>query len=292
MKYSKDATVSYFDSVADSYSEDSYGYDNPNAYRLEIVKGLFQEIPKGNVLDAGCGAGDLLCYLASQGYGVAGTDISPNMVKVTQNQLSSAGVKDAIVETTPLSELSCFANDHFDVVTALGVLPYIPEDEEGSSYKEITRVLKPGGTFIAAYQNELFDVLTFNRYTMRFFKNNIFPVISNVAVDLDLEGLERRLEGLVTHPDKPTLNDEKAASQRGHVFTRPENPVTLPDKFSEYGLKHIGNYYYNFHALPPLILNEDPSLKGIGRLLEIKYAQHWLGMFMASTFVTVAKLER
>jgi hypothetical protein len=96
----------------------------------------------------------------------------------------------------------------------------------------------------------------------------------------------------MTHPDKPTLKDEKAASQRGYVFTRPENPLTMPDKFRDYGLRHAGSYYYNFHALPPLILGEDPAFKGVGRLLEVEHAQHWLGLFMASTFITVATLEQ
>ena len=291
MEFSRETTVSYFDNEAKTYTEKSYVPNTPNSVRLEIVQRLIEGLPKGRVLDAGCGSGKLLTYLVEQGYDVAGTDISPGMIDQTRAALSEVSNREIDLWVTPLDDLSMFDDRSSDIVTCLGVLPYVPEEVEHLAYKEITRVLKPGGYFISAHQNELFDLFTFNRYTLRFFDKNVLPLIANLHPDLDTGNLREQIAGLMTNSDKPTLDDEKKSSQRGYVFTKPENPLTFSEKLESYGLRSLDNSYYNIHFVPPLLKKQNPDLDRLDPDLERSLSHHWLGMFMASTFVNLARLE-
>ena len=97
-----------------------------------------------SILDIGCGAGFDL-FVASTKVGengkVCGIDLTPEMVtKATKNlQLASCQVEVQVGS----SEEIPFDRDTFDVVTSNGVLNLSPLKEQ--SFKEIYRVLKPGG---------------------------------------------------------------------------------------------------------------------------------------------------
>jgi SAM-dependent methyltransferase len=98
------------------------------------------------VLDYGCGAGDLLRVLASLGARAAftGCDVSTGMLAEAGNRWSPAfGPAPALVlqdgAQTP------FADGQFDIVTISAVLHHVPPAERQSVYRELGRVLKPGG---------------------------------------------------------------------------------------------------------------------------------------------------
>ena len=97
------------------------------------------------VLDIGCGAGfDLAC--ASRGTGpsgqVYGLDLSPEMVKRAQSNLAAMGIKNAEIMLIS-RELLPFPDNTFDTVISNGVINLSPEKPR--LFKEIHRVLKPGG---------------------------------------------------------------------------------------------------------------------------------------------------
>ena len=102
-------------------------------------------IKEGNsVLDIGCGAGFDL-FVASTKVGksgkVYGIDLTPEMVKKAKENLQQAPCPAQVQVGS--SEAIPFDSDTFDVVTSNGVLNLSPLKEE--SFKEIYRVLKPGG---------------------------------------------------------------------------------------------------------------------------------------------------
>jgi arsenite methyltransferase len=97
------------------------------------------------VLDIGCGAG-LDMILASRLVGpagrVCGIDLTPEMVEKARANFVRAGVNNANAVVAG-SEAIPYDNDTFDVVISNGVLNLSPLKER--SFREIFRVLKPGG---------------------------------------------------------------------------------------------------------------------------------------------------
>jgi len=292
MKYKVDDTRNYYDQNAHNYSN-SYnlsGENYPaNYYRLEVVKIIIEKFKiRCKVLDAGCGAGELLSYLCMNEFDATGCDLSEGMLGVAKETVFKASGKKIPFFQTNLNDLSMFKDNSFDHVFCLGVLPYIPESEEAICYRELSRILKPGGFLIGAHENELFDMFTFNRYTMRFFERNIYPVLEKNNTDLSLNECKNMLKELIPNYEKP-INKNPSKSARDIIFLKPENPLVLPEKLKEFGFTHQERHFYHFHALPPLIRNGNDQLIELSKTLEIESSQCWQGLFMASTFIEVSK---
>jgi SAM-dependent methyltransferase len=106
-----------------------------------IMDCIARVLPRGNdlnVLDAGCGPGNMLDRLSSRGT-VTGSDLSPPALSFCRSR--------GYTRVT-LSRLDMLAlqSAQFDLVTAIDVLEHIPDDAAG--LREIHRVLRPGGTVV------------------------------------------------------------------------------------------------------------------------------------------------
>ncbi len=291
MEYNKDVTAKYFDTLAENYSEQYEAQEmeklTSNYFRLELVKNILADLSYDSVFDAGCGSGDLLLHASQTATTVSGMDISEGMVAETNKKLSDANAGVGKVIQTGLDDLKEFDDESFDIVTCLGVLPYIPLEDEAACYQEISRILKKGGHFISAHQNQMFDLFTFNKYTVNFFADNMADITNELSQAPASDALEK-FKGLMTNPDFPNT-DQKKTSQRGYVFTRSENPLSYEQKLSPHGLISHENQYYGFHIAPPLMM--DDALRKQSNAMEIKFARDWRGLFMASTFLNVAQKQ-
>ena len=288
-------TIKYYDDNAAKYDQRSYNSDDlnypANLFRLEIAKNLLNKIPKGKVLDSGCGTGQLLCYLLENEYDCAGFDFSTKMIEKARNNIEKISEKKITLINTSMDDLSAFEDNSFDIVCCLGIFPYILPENEEKSYSEIARVIKKGGYLLTAEENELFDLFTFNKYSIRFFERNFLPLIKNVENEISADECKKYISNLIKYPNKPIKDDPDIDyhSTREYVFTKPENPITYPNKLLKYNFKHMDTYYYNFHAMPPLIRNNEKKFLDISKKLEINMSQDWRGMFIASTFLTISQ---
>jgi ubiquinone/menaquinone biosynthesis C-methylase UbiE len=98
------------------------------------------------VLDYGCGAGDLLRVLAGLGARAdfTGCDVSTGMLAEAQKRWPPAlGRAPALASQD--GALTPFADGSFDIVTISAVLHHVPLAERRAVYRELGRVLKPGG---------------------------------------------------------------------------------------------------------------------------------------------------
>jgi SAM-dependent methyltransferase len=134
----------------------SQGYDPAviGSMPVELIEsfcGVGNPFPLGpinageTVLDIGCGAGfDLI--VASRMVGergmVCGIDLTPEMAEKAKRNLRHYGVAHFEVRTAA-AETIPFEDNAFDVVISNGVLNLSPLKEK--SFREIYRVLKPGG---------------------------------------------------------------------------------------------------------------------------------------------------
>ncbi|MEK6655011.1 MAG: selenocysteine-specific translation elongation factor, partial [Thermodesulfobacteriota bacterium] len=78
----------------------------------------------------------------------------------------------------------------------------VPSQRLDVVYRHLAGMVKPGGLFISAYSNSLFDLVTFNRFTLRFHEEQFIKPLA--LSERDHSDLVRRLAGLVKHPDQPT----------------------------------------------------------------------------------------
>jgi ubiquinone/menaquinone biosynthesis C-methylase UbiE len=136
-------------------------YERPGLYEkihqqrrtkaLRLIDGL--ALPAGSrVLEAGCGAGSVAVALAVRGHFVHATDVVPAMVSLTRRLAVEAKVEDRIRTSVADIRNLNVPDNTFDLVVALGVLPWIQPPVD-PAVGEIARVLKPGGHVIVNIDN-------------------------------------------------------------------------------------------------------------------------------------------
>ena len=114
--------------------------------RLEdaLLRDLLGDVAGRAVLDLGCGDGKLAVRLAALGARVVGLDADPAMLRAAASRAAAAGV--SVQFATGRAEVLPFMAGRFDLVVAVTVLCFVPDAE--AAFREITRVLRPGGAVV------------------------------------------------------------------------------------------------------------------------------------------------
>jgi SAM-dependent methyltransferase len=175
---------------ASAYIGTQYGGEDA---RRHAVRALI-EAGAGRVLEVGCGWGELAERIAREtGATVVATDLSPRMVELARARGIDARVAD--VQDLP------FADGTFDAVVAAWMLYHVPDLDR--ALREVVRVLKPGGTFVAitnsaSHLQELRDLvgsgpspITFSRESGEHHLSPFFGDIRRLDVDDTIEFADR-----------------------------------------------------------------------------------------------------
>jgi cyclopropane fatty-acyl-phospholipid synthase-like methyltransferase len=105
-------------------------------------------IPRcGEVLDLGCGQGDLVRCLIEDGYAASGIDVSPEQVSLARAAgLSTVRLGDYRDELHGRS-------GRLAAVTACDFLEHLTKTEALEAFDSVARSLQPGGLFVARVPN-------------------------------------------------------------------------------------------------------------------------------------------
>ena len=109
--------------------------------------------PASSVLDLGCGRGGVVELFWKEVRLAAGLD--PDAASLAEHRARGMPVVTARGEQLP------FASDSFDLVVSVWVLEHLPSPE--SVFREVRRVLRPGGHFVFLTPNLRNPLLAFNR---------------------------------------------------------------------------------------------------------------------------------
>lgn len=145
---------------------------SPNGHRLRL-------------LDIGCSTGNLLLHLKRMlpGLDYTGGDVFPEIVEGCRRDPNLAGVHFEVMDIRDLGTA------RFDIVVANAVFHYFDDDDFARAVTSVSRVLRPGGSFLAFALFHPFEQTVFVRE-----KSPMHPEGLNY-VFRPISGVRQALEG-------------------------------------------------------------------------------------------------
>lgn len=168
-----------FAGSADTDRQPAAGFETEDVYRFQqsvyrngsgpdardLLASTLATLPPGDLLEIGCGEGELAAALGAGGWRVTALDASSRMVELA----TARGVhaQQAALPVIP------FADASFDCVLGAWVLHYLEAPGVSQALREIRRVLRPGGSIVLAtnsvrHMAELWGRVPGARYSLSF----------------------------------------------------------------------------------------------------------------------------
>ena len=117
---------------------------------IERVYRRVAELARGpDVLDLGCGTGNMTMRLARLGMRVAGVDLSPEMLAVARRKVPS-GASVRFVQTGAVELIDHFPAASFDTIVSILMFSELREAEQRLVFRQCRSLLRPGGRLILA----------------------------------------------------------------------------------------------------------------------------------------------
>ncbi len=141
----------------------------------------------GELLDLGCGTGFYFPLLSRHADSVTGVDVCVPMLQAAEQLIAQEELKNCRVLAASALELP-FANGSMDVIHSWDLLHHLSDVPK--AINEITRVLKPGGRYIAFEPNLMNPSITWyhlrRRSEWRLFLQNQFSVPRQLRREFDV----------------------------------------------------------------------------------------------------------
>ena len=244
---------------------------------------VIKNVSKGSrVLDMACGLGFNTCCLTTFGYQVEGFDLSEKAVERSRVLAESLGLDIGIFSVADVNCLSKMPDESFEAVLAIGLFRYLAKDVQDACYKNIHRILKPGGKFLVVHQNILFETFALNDGTLRFWAD----IIEGYSDAPQLLGDKSVFEALSENVKVPSRKYEPHSISK-LMKTYTENPITYNEVAERYDFKLEKIVYPPSHLLPPFLEKQvdQKAIDELRRKMSFKHINDWQAMFVEYEFL-------
>ncbi len=296
MKNSTNSIAEHYNSVSKNYNK-QYSRENllditreypANYFRLQLLLQSFIAKNIRKVIEIGVGEGTPLLTLGKAGIDIWGVDISQNMVEASKTtmkknemnpeQIFWGDIQDFNTITPALKE------GRFDALMAMGVMPHVKNDI--LVLKNMSSIVKPGGSVFVEFRNKLFSLFTFNRYTAEFILDDLLAGVSSELKDIVAKELCKRVE--MNLPTPRLLSEDNKSPGYDAILSKFHNPFEVQKMFKELGYTDIELKWYHYHPAMPYLEDENKVLYRNEALLLEHDSTDWRGLFLCSAFVVEA----
>lgn len=253
-------------------SNTSADYHSDRMRSLQIMLDAAKLPSSVRAIDFGCGDGMYFkTFFGPQSRHhvdrLVGIDISPHMIDLAGETLRGfpfqgiAGGVDALANV----------QGAYDIGFAIDVLGYLDEPELAVFYREMARLIRPGGCLIVMYGNELFDMFALNSGTAAFYQKHFNIDVADVLV----EGRSAQY---------------KPANRK--------NPLSFGAEIAPYGFREVKQAFSQWHMLPPAIGNRQHNDLSAARLAmrdhkfdpnSLPAQDAWQALFRSSIFASLSQ---
>jgi SAM-dependent methyltransferase len=135
-----------YDKIADAYARELFGELEHKPRDRELLDRFAARMRgQGQVCDMGCGPGQVARYLHDAGATVFGLDLSPRMVAVARRLNPGISFREGNMTALDIPDGTLAG------ITAFYAIVNIPEESLPSFFREMHRVLQPGGLLLMAF---------------------------------------------------------------------------------------------------------------------------------------------
>jgi len=135
-----------YDAIAKEYAEAFSGELEKKPKDQEILRRFSQEIgDRRPVWDFGCGPGQTANYLNNLGLKISGLDLSEKILEQARSIHPEIHFRKGDILALE------FENDSIAGVVAFYAIVHLTEDQVRMAFREVFRVLQPGGIFLFTY---------------------------------------------------------------------------------------------------------------------------------------------
>lgn len=176
MRQNKSKELAFFNNLGEDQEYNVFT-DEANEKIIDTIIALLNPSRHSPLVDLGCGSGIFTHMLASRGFDCIGVDLSHTLLRRGKTQHSDLGFIQADVEALP------FADNSVETIVLSCLIHHLPDPSQ--CIKELHRVLKPNGRFVAFDPNRLNPFMYLYRdrsspfYSSNGVTENERPVLAN-----------------------------------------------------------------------------------------------------------------
>lgn len=200
-----------YDRLADEYARRLFNELQNKPLDRELLSRFAAEVGgRGEVCDMGCGPGQIARYLRDAGTTVFGLDVSPRMVEQARLFNPDISFREENMASLDLSDGTLAG------IAAFYAIVNIPKESLLSVFREMQRVLQPGGLLLLAFHsgNEILhmDELWERPISMDFF------LFQPPAIRQDIEAAGFSIEEIIER--EPYSPEVEHQSRRAYLLAK------------------------------------------------------------------------
>jgi ubiquinone/menaquinone biosynthesis C-methylase UbiE len=135
-----------YDKIAEAYARELFGELKHKPFDQELLDRFAAgTLGRGQVCDKGCGPGQVARYLHDAGASVFGLDLSPRMIEVARRFNPNISFREGNMMALDLPDTALTG------IAAFYAIVNIPEESLTAVFREMHRVLQPGGLLLMAF---------------------------------------------------------------------------------------------------------------------------------------------